>query len=104
MTRSSTAPKLSKSEECNKKLAEYLGRAWDLNVELTSVCISNWIMAFFLPRGSVGLTTIEDPNINHITNVAHSPDLPMSTTTTLITNVAYHHLCPCHRPTLHIGF
>ena len=35
---------LSKSKECSKKLTEYLGRAWDLNVEPTSVCISNWIM------------------------------------------------------------
>src|SRR5260221_5266395 len=35
---------LSKSKECSKKLTEYLGRARDLNVEPTSVCISNWIM------------------------------------------------------------
>ena len=35
---------LSKSKECSKKLAKYLGRAQDLNVEPTSVYISNWIM------------------------------------------------------------
>ncbi len=28
--------------------------------------------------------TIEDPNINHITNIAHLPDLPMLTTTSVL--------------------